>query len=566
MLTQRQKIIKVNPSCRNYKQQCSITRFFILILIIAGCSTTSQRPWPLQSDGYDVYKYYEGPELPMEALALLDIDDPVAIKFENNYYNGTFAVAPGKQTIELWYTETSAGKRTASSRSIVPTTFTAFAGRRYKAFANDFFDDTSVPPNYWHPLILDITDDGALTSLVKESPHVGVRVEALDLITDQKVIYHVAKNDQESRVRAAAMRKLTDKDIETISAQHASVDTGRWQAIPTSEYTELTLGTPINAISELSEKTGKIDEIRRFVLTLQEGDPSRYRPIFCLHPPIGAINYLANMVRHLHPDQPVYGVQSPAFDGIRDPFDDIEEMAAYYIKAIRVIQPNGPYVLLGHSSGAYIAYEMAVQLEKDNVEVPLLVVVDERAPLPNEQEGPSIMDIFEREDLFESAEVMYFTAWAVSLAHGKELTFTLEDLLPLTTEQRYANVTEFLKHAGFVPQNADNDIVRVIMHMYASHSTADESYLEKHKELGEIDPYTGHVVLFRSTEETTYEGTDITEPPDTSECSNWDKFCSGPIDVVGVPDSNHITMIMEPCVKFLGEHLQSYLDELPKPE
>ena len=53
-------------------------------------------------------------------------------------------------------------------------------------------------------------------------------------------------------------------------------------------------------------------------------------------------------------------------------------------------------------------------------------------------------------------------------------------------------------------------------------------------------------------------------PPDTSKFSNWDKFCSGPIDVIGVPNSNHITMIMEPCVQFLGERLQAYLDDFAK--
>ena len=310
------------------------------------------------------------------------------------------------------------------------------------------------------------------------------------------------------------------------------------------------------------KKLEKIDKIREFVITLQKGDSRHYKPVFCLHPPIGAIGYLINMVRYLHPNQPVFGIQSPAFCGIRDPFDNMEEMATYYIEAMRAIQPAGPYLLLGHSSGAYIAYEMAIQLQKEKVEMPLLTVVDEKAPVPEENTEMSIMDIFKREDLFESAEVMYFTAWAVSLAHGKELTFTLEDLLPLTTELRYGKVTEFLKHSGFVPQNANSDIVRVIMHMYASHSKAEELYLEKYKARRPSKVYNGHLVLFRCTEETTYEGTDITEPPDTSECANWDKFCSGPIDVIGIPDSNHVTIIMEPCVKFLGEHLQSYLDRV----
>ena len=306
------------------------------------------------------------------------------------------------------------------------------------------------------------------------------------------------------------------------------------------------------------------NKIRKFTLTLQGGDPNQYKPIFCLHPAIGAIGYIINMVSHLKPAQPVYGIQSPAFSAVRDPFDDVVEMAAYYIKAIRVIQPDGPYILLGHSSGAYIAYEMALQLQKEHIEAPLLVILDEKAPLPREKTEASIMDIFNKDDLFESPEVMFFTAWAVSLAHGKKLTFSLEDLIPLSTEERYEKTTEFLKHADFVPPDATCDIIRVIMQMYSNHSKADGSYLEKFTNPEAIEQYTGKVVLFRCTEETSYEGTDITQPPDTSEFSGWDKFCSGPIDVIGVPNSNHITMIMEPCVKFLGERLQSYLDDFAK--
>ena len=314
-------------------------------------------------------------------------------------------------------------------------------------------------------------------------------------------------------------------------------------------------------------KTKRLKEnnkIRKFALTLQEGDPNQYKSVFCLHPAIGAIGYITNMVSHLNPAQPVYGIQSPAFSALRDPFDNMVEMAAYYLKAIRFIQPDGPYILLGHSSGAYIAYEIALQLQKKHIETPLLVILDEKAPLPKKETEASIMDIFKRDDLFESPEVMYFTAWAVSLAHGKTLTFSLEDLIPLSNDQRYAKVTEFLKQAGFVPQTATSDIVRTIMKMYANHSKADESYLEKFANPKAIEQYTGKIVLFRCTEETRYEGTDITEPPDTSAFAGWDKFCSRPVDVIGVPNSNHITMTMEPCVKFLGDSLQSYLDQLAK--
>jgi len=37
-------------------------------------------------------------------------------------------------------------------------------------------------------------------------------------------------------------------------------------------------------------------------------------------------------------------------------------MAAYYIKALRTVQPEGPYFLGGWSFGGLVAFEMAQQL------------------------------------------------------------------------------------------------------------------------------------------------------------------------------------------------------------
>ena len=304
-------------------------------------------------------------------------------------------------------------------------------------------------------------------------------------------------------------------------------------------------------------------ELQKIVLTLNDGDSKEYTPLFCLHPPLGAVGYMVSLVRHLNPKVPVYGIQSPAFSGTRGPFDNMEEMADYYLQSIRSIQPNGPYQLLGHSSGSYIVYEMAQQLMKQKQEVPLLIIIDQLAPLPSDKDH-SIMDIFKRDDLFESVEALFLTAWAVSLVHGVPLSFTQEELIPLSVEKRYDRISEFLKEAGFIPKTSDRSMVKSILEMYACHSKADEMYEKKFKNKKLDSLYGGHSVLFRSTQDTIYEGCDIVEPPDTSEFSNWNQFCSGPIDVIGVPDSNHITIIMEPCVKFLGEKLQGYLEKFGK--
>ena len=52
----------------------------------------------------------------------------------------------------------------------------------------------------------------------------------------------------------------------------------------------------------------------------------------------------------------------PALDGASDVPFDIIPLATYYNKALRAIQPQGPYILGGWSMGGIIAFEMAQQL------------------------------------------------------------------------------------------------------------------------------------------------------------------------------------------------------------
>src|SRR5439155_11469439 len=51
-------------------------------------------------------------------------------------------------------------------------------------------------------------------------------------------------------------------------------------------------------------------------------------------------------------------------------------MAADYIKSMRAIQPQGPYILGGFCGGGLIAYEIAQQLRAEGQEVDLLALLD----------------------------------------------------------------------------------------------------------------------------------------------------------------------------------------------
>lgn len=109
------------------------------------------------------------------------------------------------------------------------------------------------------------------------------------------------------------------------------------------------------------------------------------QPFFCIHPGGGNVLCYADLARHLGPNQPFFGFQARGLDGKQAPHTKILDMATHYIQDLRVLQPQGPYLLGGFCTGGIVAFEMAQQLHAQNQKVALLVMVDCGYPL---WEGP----------------------------------------------------------------------------------------------------------------------------------------------------------------------------------
>jgi amino acid adenylation domain-containing protein len=76
-------------------------------------------------------------------------------------------------------------------------------------------------------------------------------------------------------------------------------------------------------------------------------------------------------------DQPLLGLDIPYADAIKLPTPyRIEDIASFLVRAMREVQPSGPYALAGLCVNAVIAYEMARQLTFDGEEVVPLIMLD----------------------------------------------------------------------------------------------------------------------------------------------------------------------------------------------
>jgi len=98
-------------------------------------------------------------------------------------------------------------------------------------------------------------------------------------------------------------------------------------------------------------------------------------PVFIAHGLDGRARFL-KLANHIGTEHSMYGFQARGVDGLEEPFEQIEDMAAYYLEAVDELQPVGPYVLIGYSFGGLITLEMAQRLVEAGKQVALLVLVD----------------------------------------------------------------------------------------------------------------------------------------------------------------------------------------------
>lgn len=103
-------------------------------------------------------------------------------------------------------------------------------------------------------------------------------------------------------------------------------------------------------------------------------------PVFCFHWGTGNVRFMTDLVDTFRGKRPAYGLEMAGLWGRERPALSIVEMASRYLKEIRAVQPEGPYLFVGPCAGGRIAYEIARQLEVNGEEVAVLAVINTMPP------------------------------------------------------------------------------------------------------------------------------------------------------------------------------------------
>lgn len=249
--------------------------------------------------------------------------------------------------------------------------------------------------------------------------------------------------------------------------------------------------------------------------------------------------YFYEFTRHFAPDQPLYGLRPAGLNGKTLSSKSVEEAAAYHIKTIRELQAQGPYQLLGHSSGAHIAFEIAQQLMRAGHEIKLFASLDMPAPIAIH----SLMQFPDKDDL------QYILDYSETMQPytRKKLEISREMLKPLTESERIAVLKNILEDAKLLLPGTNEQYFKNILDV--ARCTAD--MIPKYRP---NDTLPLSVLFFRVTESS--DEVSSLAIPVFEQDAGWERF--GQTEVHVIP-GNHFTLVNEPHVGVLAEKLKPYL-------
>jgi|HubBroStandDraft_1064217.scaffolds.fasta_scaffold02015_7 acetoacetyl-CoA synthetase len=99
-------------------------------------------------------------------------------------------------------------------------------------------------------------------------------------------------------------------------------------------------------------------------------------PVFIAHGLGDTVLELSGLVGKIKSRRPIYGMQARGVDGVDEPFTSIEDMAEFHLDAIKHLQRQGPYFLIGYSLGGLVTLEIAQRLSAAGERIALLALLD----------------------------------------------------------------------------------------------------------------------------------------------------------------------------------------------
>ncbi len=267
--------------------------------------------------------------------------------------------------------------------------------------------------------------------------------------------------------------------------------------------------------------------------------PEGTKPIFfCVHAKGGNVLFYRDLAKHLGKDQPFYGIQARRLGGRQVGHATVEEMAEYYIKEMKTLQPEGPYYIGGSSFGGLAAFEIAQQLHRQGERVALLALFDTGTPdYPKMLPGTTAL----RSKVYETIRRVQHhrdSLRAFNPAERKEYIFGKLKKAKLQYRRRIVNGYKKLVRKIYLKTQGTGSIPKNYIQIEDQIWKAGAKYRPQ--------VYPGEMTLFRAT----IQPMGIRE----DETLGWQRYVAGEIEIHEV-EGHHGSIVAEPYVRKLAEKL-----------
>jgi amino acid adenylation domain-containing protein len=258
-------------------------------------------------------------------------------------------------------------------------------------------------------------------------------------------------------------------------------------------------------------------------------------PLFCVHATDRDVLGYVHLVRHLGAEQPVYGVRDLGEDLSRP----LTRLASEHVEEIRSVQPEGPYYLAGWSFGGVVAFEMALQLERQGETVAFLGLLDSVSPVLSQSSPP-------KGDL----GIVLGVGGHMAIRARRTLSVTPEELEGLEMDEQIRRVVDHLQGQGPALPGLDYESFGEQCRAMRDRFTSSSTYVP-----GKL---RGALTLFRAGEFAAELGRLLADGEERRTLG-WSRLSSSPVVLRWVP-GNHITMTTEPHVRVLAELVRESLE------
>ena len=270
------------------------------------------------------------------------------------------------------------------------------------------------------------------------------------------------------------------------------------------------------------------------VVPLQPG--GSLPPLFVVHAADRGVMTYVNLVRHLGPEQPVYGVQDVGGDLGRP----LAEIAADNVRAVRTVQPEGPYYLAGWSFAAYLVFEMASQLERQDQEVVFVGLLDSMTA------GLTLA-------WPETRNVGSPFRMAHTVAGRLRRPFPVKqaELEGMDADQQIRYLVEALHANNAAPEGFGEEDLREMCGVMNARFRSLEGYVPGR--------FSGPLTLFRaSIAPGEHEWEALVSTDEEKRTLGWSRLTDGRVEVHRVP-GNHTSMNAEPHVRVVAQKVREAL-------